>query len=420
MPSDTRLPAAVRAFRHRDFRLFFAGQLVSLVGTWMQSVAQSWLVLELTNSPFRLGLVSALQFAPMLVLAFFAGALADRLRKRRLLLVSQSVLFIQALALALLLHFGHVQYWHVALLALVYGIANTVDMPTRQAFIVEMVGRDDLMNAIALNSAMFNAARIVGPALAGLAIARWGTAVAFYLNAASFVPVIVALFAVGAQGRPRAASGRSMAHDIREGVRFAVSTPRVALTMAMVLAVSGFLFNYNVLIPLYVRDVLGHGAEGFGLMMAMLGIGALGGAVALAALGRERPPVAALATPALLQAAGTAALAAVHTERVVVPLLLLMGFCGILFMAGSNSTVQLTVPDELRGRVMSLHTLMFAGVTPFGAFLMGSVAEAAGVKAALLVSGGGGLISVLALLAWWHARDRGSPLATRPEGGSAT
>ena len=406
MPSDTRLPAAVRAFRHRDFRLFFAGQLISLVGTWMQSVAQSWLVLELTNSPFRLGLVSALQFAPMLVLAFFAGALADRLRKRRLLLVSQSVLFIQALALALLVHFGHVQYWHVALLALVYGIANTVDMPTRQAFIVEMVGRDDLMNAIALNSAMFNAARIVGPALAGLAIARWGTAVAFYLNAASFVPVIVALFAVGAQGRPRAASGRSMAHDIREGVRFAVSTPRVALTMAMVLAVSGFLFNYNVLIPLYVRDVLGHGAEGFGLMMAMLGIGALGGAVALAALGRERPPVAALATPALLQAAGTAALAAVHTERVVVPLLLLMGFCGILFMAGSNSTVQLTVPDELRGRVMSLHTLMFAGMTPFGAFLVGAVTQALGVRAGFLVMGAGGFLSILVLAVWWRLRRR--------------
>src|SRR5881227_3271146 len=294
----------------------------------MQSVAQSWLVLELTNSPFRLGLVSALQFAPMLVLAFFAGALADRLRKRRLLLVSQSVLFIQALALALLVHFGHVQYWHVALLALLYGVANTVDMPTRQAFIVEMVGRDDLMNAIALNSAMFNAARIVGPALAGLAIARWGTAVAFYLNAASFVPVIVALFAVGAQGRPRAASGRSMAHDIREGVRFAVSTPRVALTMAMVLAVSGFLFNYNVLIPLYVRDVLGQDAQGFGLIMATLGIGAVAGAVALAVIGRERLPVAALATPALLQAACTAALAAVQREALAVPLLLVMGFCG--------------------------------------------------------------------------------------------
>ena len=417
MPSDSRLPAALRAFRHRDFRLFFSGQLVSLVGTWMQSVAQSWLVLELTNSAFRLGLVSALQFAPMLVLSFFAGALADRLPKRRLVLASQSVLFTQALVLALLVHLGHVQYWHVAVLALVYGIANTLDMPTRQAFIVEMVGRDDLMNAIALNSAMFNAARIVGPALAGLAIARWGTAIAFYLNAASFVPVIVALLAVRAQGRPRAASGRSMADEIREGVRFALRTPRVALTMAMVLAVSGFLFNYNVLIPLYVRDVLGHGAQGLGLMMATLGIGALAGALALAILGRERPPVAALATPALLQAASTGVLAVVHSQSLAVPLLLLMGFCGILFMAGSNSTVQLTVPDELRGRVMSLHTLMFAGVTPFGAFLMGSVAQAGGVKTALLVSGGGGLISVLALLAWWNGRDRGPSLAARAEGG---
>ena len=418
MPSDSRLPAALRAFRHRDFRLFFAGQLVSLVGTWMQSVAQAWLVLELTNSPFRLGVVSSLQFAPMLVLSFFAGALADRLPKRRLVLVSQSVLFAQALSLALLVHLGHVEYWHVAVLALVYGIANTLDMPTRQAFIVEMVGRDDLMNAIALNSAMFNAARIVGPALAGLAIARWGTALAFYMNAVSFVPVILALLAVRAEGRPRAASGRTMADEIREGIRFALRTPRVALTMAMVLAVSGFLFNYNVLIPLYVRDVLGHGAQGLGLLMATLGIGAVTGAVVLAIVGRSRPPVAALATPALLQAASTGALAVAHRESVAVPLLLVMGFCGILFMAGSNSTVQLTVPDELRGRVMALHTLMFAGITPFGAFLLGSVAEAAGVKAALLVSGGGGLVSVLALLAWWTARTRRPALAARPESGS--
>jgi len=419
VPSDSRLPAALRAFRHRDFRLFFSGQLISLVGTWMQSVAQAWLVLELTNSAFRLGLVSSLQFAPMLVLSFFAGALADRLPKRRLVLVSQSVLFAQALSLALLVHLGHVQYWHVAVLALVYGVANTLDMPTRQAFIVEMVGRDDLMNAIAVNSAMFNAARIVGPALAGLAIARWGTALAFYINAVSFVPVILALLAVRAEGRPRAASGRTMTDEIREGIRFALRTPRVALTMAMVLAVSGFLFNYNVLIPLYVRDVLGHGAQELGLLMAMLGIGALSGAVVLAIVGRARPPVAALATPALIQAASTGALAAAHREEVAVPLLLVMGFCGILFMAGSNSTVQLTVPDELRGRVMALHTLMFAGITPFGAFLMGSVAEAAGVKAALLVSGGGGLISILALLAWWTARIRRPALDTRPESGPA-
>lgn len=386
----------------------------------MQSVAQSWLVLELTNSPFRLGLVNALQFTPMLVLSFFAGALADRLPKRRLVLGSQSVLFTQALALALLVHLGHVRYWHVALLALVYGIANTVDMPTRQAFIVEMVGRDDLMNAIALNSAMFNAARVVGPALAGIAIARWGTAVAFYVNAASFIPVIIALLAMRAEGRPRRAAGRSMADEIQEGVRFALRTPRVTLTLAMVLAVSGFLFNYNVLIPLYVRDVLGQDAQAFGLTMATLGAGAVTGAVTLAALGRERPPVAALAAPALLQAVSTGMLAAVHREALAVPLLLVMGFCGILFMASANSTVQLTVPDELRGRVMSLHTLMFAGITPFGAFVMGSVAQAGGVKAALLVSGGGGLVAVLALLAWWISRDRGPSLqAPRLEDGPA-
>jgi predicted MFS family arabinose efflux permease len=418
VPFESRLPAALRALRHRDFRLFLSGQLVSLVGTWMQSVAQAWLVLELTHSPFRLGLVSSLQFAPMLVLSFFAGALADRLPKRRLVIASQSVLFAQALTLAVLVHLGHVQYWHVAGLALVYGIANTVDMPTRQSFVVDMVGRDDLMNAIALNSAMFNAARIVGPALAGLAIARWGTAVAFYVNALSFLPVIAALNAVHAEGRPRAPSGRSMADEIREGVRYALRTPRVALTMSMVLAVSGFLFNYSVLIPLYVRDVLGHGAREFGLMMATLGSGAVAGAVVLAVLGRGRPPVAALATPALLQAGATAALAVVHRGALAIPLLLVMGFCGILFMAGSNSTVQLTVPDDLRGRVMSLHVLMFAGITPFGAFAMGSVAEAAGVKTALLVSGGGGLLSVLALLVWWHGRDRGS-LAEGAEGGSA-
>lgn len=409
----------LRALRHRDFRLFWSAQLVSLIGTWMQSVAQSWLVLELTNSPFRLGLVSTLQFAPMLVLSFFAGALADRLPKRRLVIASQSVLFTQALLLGLLVHLGHVQYWHVAVLALLYGVANAADMPTRQAFIVELVGKPDLPNAIALNSAMFNAARIVGPALAGLAIARWGTAIAFYLNAASFVPVIVALFAMRARGLPRPRSGLTMLQEIGEGVRYAVRTPRVLLTMAMVLAVSGFLFNYNVLVPLYARDVLALGAQGFGLLMATLGVGAVTGGIVLAARS-GRPPVAALAIPALVLSAVTAVLATVHVEAVAVVLLFVMGFCGILFMAGSNSTVQLTVPDDLRGRVMSLHTMVFAGSTPFGAFVIGSVAEAVGVGAALLVAGGGGILSVLALLLWWNGRHRGPSLtAPNPEGESA-
>jgi MFS family permease len=412
---ESRLPAALRAFRHRDFRLFWFCQLVSLTGTWMQSVAQSWLVLELTNSPFRLGLVSALQFTPIILLSFFTGALADRLPKRRLVLVAQTILFVQALALTALVHSGHVAFWHVAGLALLYGIANSVDMPARQAFIVEMVGRADLLNAIALNSSMFNAARIVGPALAGIAIAHWGLPVAFFVNALSFVPVLAALAALRAQGLPHRRTGRSMREEIGEGVRYALRTPRVTLTLAMVLAVSGFLFNYNVMVPLFARDVLGQGARGFGLLMATLGVGAVAGGVTLAGLGRGRLPVAALATPALVLAVCTATLSAVHSVMVAAVLLLVMGFCGILFMAGSNSTVQLTVPDELRGRVLSLNTLVFSGSTPIGAFLVGSVAEAAGVARALLVAGTCGVVSVLALLLWWNGRDRGPALAERGE-----
>jgi MFS family permease len=410
---ESRLPGGLRAFRHRDFRLFWAAQLVSLIGTWMQSVAQAWLVLELTSSPFRLGLVGTLQFTPMLLLSFVAGALADRLPKRRLIIAAQAVLFSQSLVLAILVERGHVQYWHVAILALVYGVANTVDMPTRQAFLVEMVGKGDLMNAIALNSGMFNAARIAGPALAGLLIAHWGMAPAFFFNALSFLPVLAVLTAIRTEGVPRPRSTRHLGDEIREGVGYAVRTPRILLTLAMVLAVSAFLFNYNVIVPLLARDVLHQEARGFGLLMTTLGVGAVAGAVILAVSRRGRPPVSALAVPALVQGAATAVLAAVGSVPAAAVLLLIMGFCGILFMAGSNSTLQLTVPDDLRGRVMSLHTLVFAGVTPFGSLLAGSIAETFGVRASLLVSSGCGMAAVLALLMWWNGRDRG-PSMTAP------
>lgn len=402
------LPAPLRAFASRDFRLFFSGQLVSLIGTWMQSVAQSWLVLELTNSPFLLGLVGTLQFAPVLVLSFFAGALADRLPKRRLLVATQSVMCVLALLLAALVHRGHARYWHVAVMAGVYGVANTVDMPTRQAFIVEMVGRESLRSAIALNSAMFNAARVVGPALAGLVIGRWGTAPAFFLNGVSFLAVIAALLALHAQGLPRAGSGRAMRHEIAEGVRYALRTPRIALVMSLVMSVSAFFFNYNTLVPLLARDILHQDAHGFGLLMTAVGIGAVAGAIVLASLGAERPPTNVLVTAALLLGLATMLMAGVTRFGVAVTLLLVIGFCGMLFMTGANTTVQLTVPDELRGRVMSLHTLMFAGMTPFGAFLVGSVVEAFGPQAGFFITGAGGTMAVVAVtLGWRWYRQRG-------------
>jgi MFS family permease len=404
MPDAARssLPAPLRAFAHRDFRLFFAGQLVSLVGTWMQSVAQSWLVLELTNSPFRLGLVGTLQFAPVLFLSFVAGALADRLPKRRLLVATQSVMGAQALLLAALVYQGHVQYWHVAVMAAVYGVANAIDMPARQAFIVEMVGRGSLRSAIALNSAMFNGARVIGPALAGLVIARWGTALAFFFNGLSFLAVIGALAGLHAEGRPRASSGRSMREEIAEGVQYALRTPRVALVLSLVMAVSAFFFNYNTLVPLLARDILNQDARGFGLLMTSVGCGAVAGAIVLASLGAERPPVQVLVGSAVILGVATMLMAGVNRFGVAVALLAVMGFSGMLFMTGANTTVQLTVPDDLRGRVMSLHTLMFAGMTPFGAFLIGSVTEALGPRAGFLVTGAGGTVAVTAVTLWWR------------------
>ena len=396
------MPGALRAFAHRDFRLFFCGQGVSLIGTWMQSVAQSWLVLELTNSPFRLGLVGTLQFAPVLFLSFFAGALADRLPKRRLLIATQSLMCAQALVLAALVTRGHVQYWHVALMAAVYGLANTVDMPTRQAFIVEMVGRESLRSAIALNSTLFNGARVVGPALAGLVIARWGTGLAFFFNGVSFLAVIAALAMLHASGRPRPSSGRSLRDEIAEGLTYALRTPRIAFVLSLVLCVSAFFFNYNTLVPLLARDVLHVDAHGFGLLMTAVGLGAVAGAVALASLGTERPPVVILIGAAVALGVATMSVAGVSRFGLAMALLAVMGFCGMLFMTGANTTVQLTVPDELRGRVMALHTLMFAGMTPFGAFLVGTVTEALGARAGFLVTGAGGLVSVVAVSLWWR------------------
>jgi MFS family permease len=402
----SRLPAPLRALANRDFRLFSAGQLVSLIGTWMQSVAQSWLVLELTNSPFRLGLVGTLQFLPMLLLSPVAGVLADRVSKRRLLITTQSVMAVQALGLAILVWLGHVQYWHVLIMATIYGLANTLDIPARQAFVVEMVGKESLVSAIALNSAVFNGARVVGPAAAGLAIARWGTATAFAVNAVSFMAVIAALIAMHTEGAPRRSGGRRIRGEIAEGVTYALQTPRIMLVLFLVLFVSVFLFNYNVTIPLYARQGLNQDAHGFGLLMAALGVGAVAGALALAMLGGGRPAVRTLLAPALLLGLATASLAMIRSFGLAVAVLVVVGFCGIFVMAGANTSHQLTVPDDLRGRIMSLHMMVFAGMSPFGAFMGGALAERFGIRTALAVAGIAGVVSISGLAAWWRLRRR--------------
>ena len=402
------LSAGLRALHHRDFRLFWTGQLVSLIGTWMQSVGQSWLVLELTNSPFRLGLIGALQFGPILLFSFVAGAISDRARKRRLLLGTQSALMLQAFTLTALVWSGHVQFWHVAVLAALYGCATTLDIPTRQSYMANLVPRGDLMSAIALNSAVFNGARVVGPAAAGLLVARYGTAVAFLLNGASFIAVIGALAAIHTEGTPRPRSGRGMGAEIAEGVRYALGTPRIAFVLGLLLSVSLFVVNMNVLVPLIARNVLNEGAHGFGLLMATLGVGAVVGALAVAGLALGRPPLGLVVGPALAAAILLGLLSFVHRFGLAAAVLMAMGFAQIVFMTSCNTTVQIAAPDELRGRIMSLYALVFAGMTPIGSLLMGSIAERWGVARACLVGGSAGVLVVSGLaLAWRHRRAGG-------------
>src|SRR5216684_5157120 len=371
------VPAGLRALRHRDFRLFWSGQLVSLIGTWMQSVGQSWLVLELTNSPFRLGLIGALQFGPILLFSFLGGAISDRVHKRRMLIGTQTALMIQAFTLSALVWSGHVQFWHVAVLAGLYGLANTLDMPARQSFIAHLVPRGDLMNAIALNSAVFNGARVVGPAAAGLLVARYGTAAAFLFNGLSFLAVIAALAAIRTEGAPRPRSGLGMGAEIAEGVRYALGNSRIALVFGLLLSVSLFVVNMNVLVPLIARNVLHEGAHGFGLLMA---------------------------------------LSFVHRFGLAVAVLMALGFAQIAFMTACNTTVQITVPDELRGRIMGLYALVFAGMTPIGALIMGTVAERWGVLRACAVGGTMGLLLITTLTLAWRQAPRRAGTSSPGEG----
>jgi predicted MFS family arabinose efflux permease len=398
------VPAGLRALRHRDFRVFFAGQAVALVGSWMQQVAQAWLVLSLTNSPLRLGLVGSLNFLPILLFALVGGAVADRLPKRRLLVLTQSLLFCQTATLALLIVTGRVRYWHICVLALVWGIANTIDLPVRQAFVVELAGRADVTSAVALNSAAFNVARIVGPAAAGLLIARAGVAPAYFINAGAFVVVIVALLTVRARGTPLPRGGTTIGEEIREGVGYVLHTPRILILLAVLAVISITVFNFSVYVPLFARQVLGLGPEGFGLLMAAVGVGAVGGALTLGAL--QAPSVSLLFTTGFLSCTGLVVMSTIGRFGVAALVLFVLGWISVMVVAGCQAALQLAAPDRLRGRIMSLHTFIYGGVFPFGAFTVGSISEHWGVSWAFRVAGLFGLTVLTLVLFWWRFRTR--------------
>ena len=392
------LPLGLRALESRDYRIYYAGNIVSQIGTWMQTISQSWLVLQLTGSPFLLGLTATLQFGPILLFSVFAGVLADRLTRRNILMFTQSVQGTLALLLGLLVWGGHVRYWQIAIMAVLWGMTSALDQPTRQSFIMELVGREHLASAVGMNSASFNGARIVGPAVAGLLIARFGVAVAFLLNALSFVAVLGALVAIRTEGQPAPGGRLGIREGLRGALSYAAATPPVAFTLGLLVIVSLLVLNFNVVVPLVAHDVLHEGAHGFGLLMSSLGAGAVTGAIGLAFFGRERPSLSFLAATAAVLSAGIMALASIGHFVPAAALLAVLGCVQILFSTGCNTTLQLAAPDALRGRVMGLYALTFAGMTPFGSLFMGTMAEHFGVRVACAVGGAGGLLAVSVLV----------------------
>jgi predicted MFS family arabinose efflux permease len=340
----------------------------------------------------------------VLLFSIVSGAVADRLPKRRLLIATQTTLACQGLLLALLVTTGHVEYWHVALLGLALGFANVVDQPARQSFLIEMVGRNDVSSAVALNSAGFNLARIIGPAIAGVVIGRLGVAPTFLVNGLGFTGVIVTLLRMKTPDPPPGTARASIFEEIAEGVRYAAGTPRLRLAIGLVLVVSLCVFNFSVYVPLLAKNVLGLGAEGFGFLMASLGVGAVGGALTVGARAARFPSVRSMLVAATLALGMLVGLGFTRRIELAVPLLFLTGYWGIMLMASCNTSIQLQAPDALRGRVMSIYTWVSGGVFPIGAFIVGSISEAWGVSTAFLFNGTLGLAAVGALGLWWRWR----------------
>jgi MFS family permease len=374
------------ALRHRNYRLFLVGQIVSTIGTWMQTVALPWLALELTHNGFLVGLVLAAQFLPVLLLSPFAGEIADRRRKRTVLLVTQTSFVVPPLVLFALTATGHAQYWIVILAALATGTINALDVPTRQSFQVDMVGKQDLLNAIALNSSVFNAAAVIGPSIAGVLIAVVGVPICFLLNSVSYFAAIAALLSM--RDLPRTAQRRDeqpLITRLAQGAAYARREPVVGILLLVVAVFSLFAMNRTTLMPLFADQVLHVGAHGFGFLLASMGLGSLIGALTLAffpnlgADPRRQLWMAAIWVAALLEFS----VSRVFALSLVT--LFVAGYCQISFVAAANSRIQTITPDHLRGRVMALYAEALIGVGPLGATQAGALAALLGAPWALAI-----------------------------------
>jgi MFS family permease len=395
---QSRWAVGIRALRHRNFQLFFSGQLISLVGTWMQTVAQSWLVYEKTGSSFKLGAVGFASQIPVFLIAPIGGMVADRVNRQRVVIATQVASMILAFILAALTLTNTVQVWHVFVLAALLGVVNAFDIPGRQSFLVDMVGREDLMNAIALNSSMFNGARVIGPAIAGILLIKIGEGGCFLANGISYIAVIIGLLLMKVECHARSRSDSPL-EDIIEGFRWVSHTGPIRALLLLLGLVSLVGVPYTVLMPIFADHILRSGAKGLGILMGFTGIGALLGALTLAV----RTGVKGLGKLISICCAGFGvSLIAFAFSKIFwlsAWLLVPVGFFIMLQMACSNTLIQTMVPDALRGRVMALYSMMFMGMAPFGALLGGALADRLGAPIAVAT---GGVASILGAI--WFGR----------------
>ena len=388
----SRLTHAFRALRHRPFRVYWIGQWLSVNGTWMQTTAQAWLLYRLTDSPLALGILSAVRFGPALVGSPIAGVFTDRLPRRLVVLSTQALSLVQATLLAALTLSGAVRVWQVLLLAFFQGIVDTLDTPARQTLQVDLVGVEDLQSAVSLNASAFNAARMVGPALAGVLVAAWGEGVCFAVNAFSYLAVLVALLAIRTPRVPPPPSA-SLRSELAEGVSYAWGNPQVRTMLGGIAVTSMFGLSYATLLPVFARDVLHGGVRGFGVLMSSGGLGAVVGAIAAAARRSGRRTGAIMAAGQGALGVGLLALALTRSLAVASVWMVLIGLGVAIQLSTTNGFLQTTAPPHMRGRVVSLYIWLFSGLSPIGGFAAGWIAEHAGAP---LTAAGAGVVCALA------------------------
>jgi MFS family permease len=398
-----RLPA----FESKDFRLWFVGQGISVIGTWLQNTSQAWLVLKLTNSPFKLGLITSIQYLPSLLFSIFIGPLVDLFPKRSILLWTQSLFALSAAILAWVCFSGREQYWQVLLIAAITGFVSVVDYPARQSFISEQVGGSKAMvNAVALNGILFNVGRIIGPAIGGILIALVGIPWTFALNSASYLAVIASLILIQAGRMPSAKATGDFLGEIKKGYLYIIRNKVIITLLVVAGTFSLFIFNFNILIPSYAKLTLGLGADGYGGLMSALGAGALVAAAFMSLSGTKLVP-----TPKLLFGSGLllcVAMILTGFQRTPLSAGFFLFFCGFgmaSFSTMSNTSVQMQSSKEMRGRVMSAYNLVFVGSTPIGALYIGKVSDSLGSSAGFLMSGAICLVFLLVMIIWIAPRS---------------